>query len=114
MYNYAIRSADNSIERDFSQRACDLIKEGYVKVNGRMIDKPAFQVEEQDATEIEEAENDFASRAGGKLFHALEEFKVDLHDKVVLDVGASTGGFTDVCLNKGAERSMPSMSAAIS
>ncbi len=85
-------------------KACDLIKEGYVKVNGRMIDKPAFQVEEQDAIEIEEAENDFASRAGGKLFHALEEFKVDLHDKVVLDVGASTGGFTDVCLNKGAEK----------
>lgn len=85
-------------------QAQDAIKEERVKVNDKVIKKPAFEVSETDVISIEEAELAFASRAGLKLFYALEEFKINLHDKVVLDVGASTGGFTDVCLRHGAKK----------
>ncbi len=46
----------------------------------------------------------FASRGGLKLEHALEQFKIDVEGKIVLDIGASTGGFTDCLLQKGARK----------
>ena len=46
----------------------------------------------------------YASRGGVKLEHALREFKVEVKDKIVLDVGASTGGFTDCLLQHGAKQ----------
>lgn len=74
------------------------IQEGYIKVNNRIIKKKSYLVQEQDIIEIIPQQFDFASRAAFKLFHALEYFNIDLYDKVILDIGASTGGFTDVCL----------------
>ena len=47
---------------------------------------------------------EFASRGGFKLQKAIEEFGIDLKDKIVLDIGASTGGFSDVCLQNGAKK----------
>lgn len=85
-------------------RARDAIKAGRVLVNGKVINKPSFEVGENDQIEIREAEHDFVSRAGGKLEAALEEWPVDLTGKVCLDVGASTGGFTQVCLEHGARK----------
>lgn len=83
-------------------RAQDAIQEGRVLVNGKPVLKNSFPVGEADEIRVLEKEQDFVSRAGGKLFDALDEFGVILQDRVVLDVGASTGGFTDVCLKKGA------------
>ncbi len=85
-------------------RAQDAIKEGRVSVNGKIITKSSFQVEESDDIQIQAKENDFVSRGGYKLLGAIEKYKIDLTDLVVLDVGASTGGFTDVCLKHGARK----------
>ncbi len=82
--------------------AQDLIKEGYVQVNGKIIRKPAFAVDEQDIIEVHKREHEFASRGGLKLFHAIAKHNVNIKDKVVMDIGASTGGFSDVCLQQGA------------
>ena len=85
-------------------KAQDAIKAGRVSVNGKVITKSSFQVNEEDAIEIASIENDFVSRGGHKLLGAIESFHIDLKDKVVLDIGASTGGFTDVCLRYGAKK----------
>lgn len=83
-------------------KAQDAIKESRVKVNGKIITKSSFSVELEDVIELEEKELSFASRAGQKLYDVIEPFELDLKDKVVIDVGASHGGFTDVCLKQGA------------
>ncbi len=83
-------------------RAKDAIQEGRVSVNGKIITKCSFDVSDQDDIAVADKENDFVSRAGQKMFDVLDEFEISLQDKCVLDVGASTGGFSDVCLKKGA------------
>ena len=85
-------------------KAQDSIKEGLVKVNGQVITKSSTKVEDDDRIELQEADVAFASRAGFKLFDVLEDFQVDLNDRICMDVGASTGGFTDVCLQHGAKK----------
>ena len=85
-------------------QAQDAIKEGRVSVNQKIITKPSYEVSETDVIELKQAELTFASRAGFKLYHALHQFHIDLQDKVVLDVGASSGGFSDVCLQEGAKK----------
>ncbi|NBK97299.1 MAG: TlyA family RNA methyltransferase [Erysipelotrichia bacterium] len=82
--------------------AQDAIKESRVKVNDKIITKASFQVCEDDKIEFISKEHEFASRGGNKLYYALKEWQIDLKNKVVLDVGASTGGFSDVCLQEGA------------
>lgn len=83
-------------------RAQDAIREERVRVNGQLVTKNSFQVRETDHIEVIEKEDDFVSRAGAKLNGVLDDFGISLHERVVLDVGASTGGFTDVCLRRGA------------
>lgn len=78
-------------------KAQDLIKEGNVTVNGIVIDKPNFMVTNKDEITINN-NDDYVSRAAYKLVHAINEFKIDLKNKVVLDIGSSTGGFTQVSL----------------
>lgn len=78
-------------------KAQDLIKEGNVVVNGITIDKPNFMVTNKDKITINN-NDDYVSRAAYKLVHAINEFKIDLKNKVVLDIGSSTGGFTQVSL----------------
>lgn len=78
-------------------KAQDLIKEGNVTVNGIIIDKPNFMVTNKDKITINN-NDDYVSRAAYKLVHAINEFKIDLKNKVVLDIGSSTGGFTQVSL----------------
>lgn len=85
-------------------KASDAIKEGRIKVNSKIVKKPSFNVEENDVVQIEEKEDDFVSRAGHKLQAAFDEFDIDVSNQVVLDVGASTGGFTDVCLRHNAKK----------
>lgn len=85
-------------------KAQDAIDEGRVTVNGKPAKKASMAVSDEDHIEIAEKEDDFVSRAGGKLKAAVDAYKIDLKDKTVLDIGASTGGFTQVCLNEGAKK----------
>lgn len=84
--------------------ARELIHSRKVCVNGIIADKPARQVLETDSITVGEAlENTWVSRGSGKLLGALAAFTaIDVVGKVCLDAGASTGGFTDVLLDRGA------------
>ncbi len=84
-------------------RAKTLILAGAVSVNGRPVVKPAFSVEERDAVTLTE-DLSYVSRGGNKLEAALRAFSVDCRGRTVLDVGASSGGFTDCVLQNGAAR----------
>lgn len=86
------------------EKARGLILAGQVMVDGRRIDKPGTRVEPDAVLEITGDVNPYVSRGGLKLEAALEAFQIDVRGKVVLDVGASTGGFTDCLLKKGAAR----------
>jgi 23S rRNA (cytidine1920-2'-O)/16S rRNA (cytidine1409-2'-O)-methyltransferase len=80
-------------------QATDLIKRGFVYVDGQKITKPGFQITSQ-IIKIEEKKF-FVSRGGEKLYQVLIDFNIDLQDKVAIDIGASTGGFSDCLLSMG-------------
>jgi 23S rRNA (cytidine1920-2'-O)/16S rRNA (cytidine1409-2'-O)-methyltransferase len=82
-------------------QARSLIMEGRVKVNGARATKPGANVNPNSFIEIERPRR-FVSRGGEKLQHALDAFGIDVTGKTALDVGASTGGFTDCLLQRGA------------
>lgn len=85
------------------EHAVELIKDGRVFVGGFKASKPATVVEPEVSIRIEGGDDDnWASRGAHKLLGALKAFDVELEGKKVLDAGASTGGFTDVCLRDGA------------
>jgi len=86
------------------QSARALIMSGKVLVNRKPIDKPGVAVADKDEILVKGDDNPFASRGGLKLKAALEAFKVRVIDKICLDVGASTGGFTDCLLQHGARK----------
>lgn len=85
------------------ERAKQLIKNGFVKVNGSVSTKPAMQVGDEDDIECLDDGMNFVGRGGLKLEHACEAFQLDLNNKVCADIGASTGGFTQCMLEHGAE-----------
>jgi 23S rRNA (cytidine1920-2'-O)/16S rRNA (cytidine1409-2'-O)-methyltransferase len=84
-------------------KAQALIMAGEVTVDGRAVTKPGTLIEEGAAIVISEPPP-FVSRGGIKLDHALDEFRLDVRGKVAADIGASTGGFTDCLLKRGASR----------
>ncbi len=79
-----------------------IIKAGAVKINDNIVMKPAYQVQPDDAVTIIKEVNPYVSQGGLKLAYALDQFDIDLTNHIVLDVGASTGGFTDCALKHGA------------
>ncbi len=81
------------------------IKLGKVKVDNKVITKPGFLVSAQAAIKLTTTEQ-YVSRAGLKLASIARQFKVDFRNKTVLDVGSSTGGFTDYALQHGAKKSI--------
>jgi 23S rRNA (cytidine1920-2'-O)/16S rRNA (cytidine1409-2'-O)-methyltransferase len=83
--------------------AAKLIQAGRVTVAGTAVVKPSAPVEPAAPIEVD-TEDEWVSRAARKLVGALDTFGVDPTDRVVLDVGASTGGFTQVLLSRGARR----------
>ncbi len=85
------------------EKAKALVLKNQVLVNKVVISKPSFMVKGSDKIEII-AEKLFVSRAGEKLAAFLETHFVDFKEKVVLDVGASKGGFSEVALLKGAKK----------
>ena len=84
-------------------RAQELIKEGFVLLNGKICNKPAKEITTGSSVSIVEQQQ-WVSRAGKKLFEALKSFEVRVEGKTALDVGSSTGGFTQVLLYEGAEK----------
>lgn len=89
------------------EHAQEMIKGGRVSVNGMLANKPATGVDGNVSIKVSVSDDDrWASRGAHKLLGALEAFEplgVSVEGKVVLDAGASTGGFTDVCLDRGAK-----------
>jgi len=83
-----------------------LIADGRVTVSGAIADKPARLVAPSDALAVRGPARPFVSRGGEKLAAALETFAVSVDGKRVLDAGASTGGFTDCVLQRGARQVM--------
>ncbi|MGN0597741.1 MAG: TlyA family RNA methyltransferase [Ruminiclostridium sp.] len=84
--------------------AQNLIKEGNVHINGRICTKASEMVEDTDNIEITGEMPKYVSRGGLKLEKAVSLWEIDLDGAVCLDVGASTGGFTDCMLQKGAKK----------
>ena len=90
------------------EHAQEMIKAGRVTVNGMLAKKPASGVDGNVSIKVAESEDDrWASRGAHKLLGALEAFEpqgLSVEGRTVLDAGASTGGFTDVCLDRGAAK----------
>lgn len=84
-------------------KAQALIMAGDVEVRGKEAIKSGTLVSEKAVITIRKPPP-FVSRGGIKLEHALDQFRLDVDDKIVVDIGASTGGFTDCLLKRGAER----------
>jgi 23S rRNA (cytidine1920-2'-O)/16S rRNA (cytidine1409-2'-O)-methyltransferase len=85
------------------EQARRLIMAGEVLVNGQIVDRPAANVEAE-AEIVLKSRPRFVSRGGEKLDAALEHFGIDVRGLVCADVGASTGGFTDCLLQRGAAK----------
>jgi len=84
------------------ERAHALILAGKVLVDEQKLDKPGVSVPSGAAIRLRGADQPYVSRGGLKLEHALKHWKIDVTGRICLDVGASTGGFTDCFLQQGA------------
>jgi 23S rRNA (cytidine1920-2'-O)/16S rRNA (cytidine1409-2'-O)-methyltransferase len=85
-------------------KAQALILAGLVYTGDRRIDKSGDALAVDAALAVKGRDHPWVSRGGVKLAHALDHFAIDIADRVALDIGASTGGFTDVLLARGARR----------
>jgi 23S rRNA (cytidine1920-2'-O)/16S rRNA (cytidine1409-2'-O)-methyltransferase len=85
------------------ERARALILAGKVTVDGQVVSKAGASIAARARIELSTPDHPYVSRGGVKLAHALDTFAVDPRGRRALDVGASTGGFTDVLLQRGAE-----------
>jgi 23S rRNA (cytidine1920-2'-O)/16S rRNA (cytidine1409-2'-O)-methyltransferase len=85
-------------------RAKEAIKSGQVEVGGKIIRKPAFSVASGLNVKILKADFSYVSRAALKLKAAVEDFQVPVADRVCLDIGVATGGFSDYLLQAGARK----------
>lgn len=84
------------------EKAKAIIMAGIVYVNNQKVDKAGFELKEGDVLEVRGKTLQYVSRGGLKLEKAMQEFPITLDGKVCMDVGASTGGFTDCMLQNGA------------
>ncbi len=85
-------------------RAQALVMAGHVYIGEAKAQKPGQQIAEDADISVRGSDHPWVSRGGIKLAHALEVFAIDVTGNVVIDVGSSTGGFTDVLLTHGAAR----------
>jgi 23S rRNA (cytidine1920-2'-O)/16S rRNA (cytidine1409-2'-O)-methyltransferase len=100
----------NRLDREITARglastrsqAENYIKLGVVLVNKKIVKKPSFAVSDDDALQL--VSEQYVSRAALKLASIAEQFSLDFRDTTVLDVGSSTGGFTDYALQHGAKK----------
>lgn len=93
------------VENNLAQsrnKAQELIREGLVSVNEKVMRKNSYQLEENDIVTMQEHKA-YVSRSAFKLSYFLDELNLNVKDKVCLDIGSSTGGFTQVLLERGAK-----------
>ena len=88
---------------DSREKAKRAVMAGLVRVNGNVARKASDSVRDSDNLALDATEK-FVSRGGHKLEHALQHFSLDVHGLTAVDLGASTGGFTDCLLQHGAAR----------
>ena len=86
------------------QRAQALIMAGVVYVNNQKVDKSGYMVKDTDKVEVRGKDLKYVSRGGYKLEKAIELYNLELKDRICMDIGASTGGFTDCMLQNGAQK----------
>jgi 23S rRNA (cytidine1920-2'-O)/16S rRNA (cytidine1409-2'-O)-methyltransferase len=86
------------------ERARALILAGQVTVNGRVVSKAGTAIPDEAHVALVAPEHPYVGRGGVKLAHALDTFRIAVEGREALDIGASTGGFTDVLLQRGATR----------
>ena len=86
------------------EKARAMIMAGNVYINNQKIDKPGSFIKPEDNVKIIGPKLEFVSRGGLKLKKAIEKFNIDLKNKICVDIGASTGGFTDCMLQNGAKK----------
>jgi 23S rRNA (cytidine1920-2'-O)/16S rRNA (cytidine1409-2'-O)-methyltransferase len=101
----AVRLDTLLVERGLAasrERARALILAGGVRVNGQPAPKAGTLVARSSAITLDAPDHPYVGRGGLKLAHALEAFRIDVTGASALDIGASTGGFTDVLLQRGA------------
>lgn len=84
--------------------AKNFILGGSVSVNGKTVKKPAFGVSGNEEITVDKSSKKYVSRGGLKLEAALDKFSIDVSGALAIDVGASSGGFTDCLLKRGAKR----------
>lgn len=94
---------ENSFARSRTH-AAELIKSGMVRCGGETVTKPSYDVPQGCAVEVDKTEHVYVGRGALKLKFALESFAVDVAGLSCVDIGASTGGFTQVLLLGGARR----------
>jgi len=95
------------VEKELSPtraRARSLIMQGAVFVDGERVDKAGALVKTSSEITVKDSSQKYVSRGGLKLERALNEFGIDVSGVIALDIGASTGGFTDCLLRQGARR----------
>lgn len=83
-------------------KAAEAVVDGLVTVNGKCV-VPSYDVKENDVISFNEPKERFVSNGGYKLSKALNDFKFDVDGKIIADIGASNGGFTDCLLQRGAK-----------
>lgn len=87
----------SQLENISRNKAQELIKNSLIRVNDQSINKPSFIVNDEDSIEV--LQNDrFVSRSAYKLKHFIDDFGLNITDKLCLDIGSSSGGFTQVLL----------------
>jgi 23S rRNA (cytidine1920-2'-O)/16S rRNA (cytidine1409-2'-O)-methyltransferase len=97
----AVQSLFPELSRQFIQ---SLIMQGKVIVNDKVVTKAGTQVSGDDVINITKTDDQYVSRAGYKLAHALSHFQIDVSGLIALDAGISTGGFTDCLLQNNIAR----------
>lgn len=89
---------------DSRAKAQDLIREGFVTVGGVVQKKPSFATAQDDDIAVQGTLHPWVGRGGMKLDHAMRHYALEITGQTCLDLGASTGGFTDVMLHRGAAK----------
>ncbi len=89
---------------DSRARAKQALSDECIEVNGKIVTKPSVKVSDDDSIKIVKTPFKYVSRGALKLLKAIDEYQISFQDKVVVDVGASTGGFTEVAIEHGAKK----------
>ena len=106
MREFVVRLDNYLVEKEFCEsrnKAQQLIKDGVVFVDEKVVKKSSFQVENETVVKVS-AHKSYVSRSAYKLLYFLDEIELDVSNKEALDIGSSTGGFTQVLLDRGVKR----------